>query len=203
MDLLPLLSSLERIDLADGQLHYQPCFYQTHQSDSYFLALQQLAWQQLSIRLYGREVRQPRQQVWFGDQAYTYSGLTLAPQPWPPLLERLKADVEHASGQRFNTVLGNLYRDGRDHMGWHSDDEASLGLNPTIASLSFGDSRRFLLKHKLTGQKFGLDLPHGALLIMGGATQHYWLHQVAKTQKPCLPRINLTFRLVLPLNKSN
>ncbi|MCE2593611.1 alpha-ketoglutarate-dependent dioxygenase AlkB [Motilimonas cestriensis] len=185
---------LEHIQLPGAELWYQPDFYSQIQADNHLLALQQLAWQQLSIRLYGKEVLQPRQQVWFGDKPYTYSGLTLTPAPWTALLSQLKRDVELTSGHSFNTVLGNLYRDGSDYMGWHSDDEVELGPDPVIASLSFGETRRFLLRHKTTGEKLELALPHGALLIMGGSTQHYWQHQVAKTQKPCRLRINLTFR---------
>jgi alkylated DNA repair dioxygenase AlkB len=155
-------------------------------------------WREETIKLFGKEVQQPRLTAWYGDAgcAYTYSGLTLQPQPWTDTLSELRRAVEKAAGSPFNSVLLNLYRDGKDSMGWHSDDEPELGKHPVIASLSLGETRRFHLRHR--GDRsvlpLRLDLPAGSLLIMAGETQHHWQHRLSKTQRPVGPRINLTFR---------
>ena len=110
----------------------------------------------------------------------------------------IRSQIEAAAGTSFNTVLLNQYRNGKDSMGWHSDDEASLGPQPTIASLSLGATRRFVLRHRYRRelQTRSLTLEHGALLVMAGDTQRHWHHAVPKTRQPVGPRINLTFRLV-------
>lgn len=163
--------------------------------------LAETPWEQPQVRLYGRLYPVPRQVAWYGDAGarYRYSGLSHRPLPWTPLLAEIRAAVEAFVGQPLNGVLLNHYRDGRDSMGWHSDDEAELGRNPLIASLSLGGTRRFDLRR--VGQSriaHSLLLEHGSLLVMAGATQHHWQHQVAKTRRPCAPRLNLTFRQVHP-----
>jgi alkylated DNA repair dioxygenase AlkB len=162
---------------------------------------QQTPWQQPQVRIYGRHVAVPRLVAWYGDAeaSYRYSGLTHQPLPWTPLLAQIRAQVEQAAGQPLNGVLLNYYRDGQDSMGWHSDDEAELGTNPLIASLNLGGTRRFDLRRKGHNRiEHSLNLQHGSLLVMRGATQHHWQHQVAKTRTPCAPRLNLTFRLIKP-----
>jgi alkylated DNA repair dioxygenase AlkB len=158
------------------------------------------AWQQETILLWGKRIPQPRLTAWVGDAdaAYTYSGLHLEPQPWPPLLTALRERVQAASGAAFNSVLLNLYRDGRDSMGLHSDDEPELGLRPVIASLSLGAEREILFRHKTRRdlKLLRLPLPSGSLLIMRGDTQRDWKHGIEKTRQPCGPRINLTFRQI-------
>lgn len=156
-------------------------------------------WRQDWITIYGRSLPQPRLTAWYGDpgKSYTYSNITMHPVPWTPTLLTLKAKVDAIAGVSFNSVLLNLYRDGNDSMGWHSDDEPELGLNPTIGSLSLGGTRRFLLRHRFQKElKHQLELTSGSLLIMRGTTQQYWQHQVPKTKRPVLPRINLTFRVI-------
>ena len=118
----------------------------------------------------------------------------MAPAAWTPPLLELKRCAEAHAGQAFNSVLLNLYRDGRDSVSWHADNEPGLGRNPVIASLSLGATRRFQLKHRGSDARVALDLAHGSCLIMAGATQHHWLHQLPKTARPVGPRINLTFR---------
>lgn len=159
---------------------------------------QQLDWSQDSIVLYGKPVLIPRLQAWYGDNGldYTYSQLTLTAKPWLPLLTELREMVQAKTGQHFNAVLANLYRDGNDTVGWHSDDEPELGENPVIASLSFGGERNFNLKHKISGEKLTIPLRSGSLLTMAGETQGYWQHCLPRTKKPKLPRINLTFRQI-------
>jgi alkylated DNA repair dioxygenase AlkB len=115
-----------------------------------------------------------------------------------PLLEQIKAELETFTGTAFNSVLVNLYRDGKDSVSWHSDNEAVNGREPTIASVSLGATRRFDLRHKATKETVRADLEDGSLLVMSGLSQHCWVHQIAKTANAVGPRINLTFRRVLP-----
>ncbi len=139
----------------------------------------------------------PRLQSFMGNEGieYTYSNLLMRARPWLPFMLTLKQQIEAASNSHFNTVLANLYRNGQDSMGWHSDDEPELRRNPTIASLSLGEQRRFLLRTK--GSKSAsieVPLKSGSLLIMSGELQHYWQHSIPKTARKIRPRINLTFR---------
>jgi alkylated DNA repair dioxygenase AlkB len=172
------------------------------EAEALFAALREgIAWKQDKIRLFGDEFLQPRLTAWFADPgvAYTYSGLTLGPAPWPAPARALRARVEEASGHRFNSVLVNYYRGGDDSMGFHADAEKELGEDPVIASVSLGARRRFLLKpvRKLAGaEPVELALGGGCLLVMGGTTQRHWRHGVPK-QRGVGPRINLTFRRIL------
>jgi alkylated DNA repair dioxygenase AlkB len=151
-------------------------------------------WRQEIATLMGRRVPIPRLTAWHGAAGYVYSGIRMTPAPWnAPLLE-IKAVAEACAGQAFNSVLLNLYRDGRDSVSWHADNEPGLGRNPVIASISLGATRRFQMKHRQRNERLLLDLPSGSCLVMAGATQHHWLHQVPKISRPVGPRINLTFR---------
>ncbi len=183
------------IDLPNSRLFYTPNFLKPAQANDAFSALrQELNWSQEEILMFGKKVLQPRLQAWHGDKSYTYSGLAMDPKPWSPILLKLKESCEEAAQHTFNSVLANLYRDGKDSMGWHQDNETELGINPVIASLSLGETRRFLLRHIITKQKYELELNHGSLIVMAGETQHYWQHSVPKTARPRGERINLTFR---------
>jgi alkylated DNA repair dioxygenase AlkB len=188
--------------IPDGELIFHPAFFPPAESDRLLQALVQTTpWRQDKIRLFGQEYDQPRLTAWYGDpgKTYTYSGLRLEPLPWTRLLLEIKHRVEREAQVAFNSVLLNYYRHGQDSMGWHSDDEPELGKNPVIASLSFGGSRRFSLRHKFRKEvaRVSLELGHGSLLLMAGPTQHFWKHQVAKTAKVVEPRLNLTFRVIL------
>lgn len=156
--------------------------------------LQTMEWRQETATLFGRKIAVPRLTAWYGDGGYGYSGIQHEPSPMTPILLALKSDMENLTGHAYNSVLVNLYRDGRDSMGWHSDDEAILGDEPAIASLSLGAKRRFHLKHRQSGELISLDLPHGSCLLMRGPCQARWRHQVPKTRKQVSARINLTFR---------
>ena len=162
-----------------------------------------IAWRHEPIKLFGKEVLQPRLTAWHGDPAarYRYSGLLLEPQPWTPALQQLRQQLETASGARFNSVLLNLYRSGQDSMGWHADNEPELGPAPVIASLSLGSTRRFRLRPRDPARTphapVSLELPGGSLLLMRGPTQQHWLHAVPKTARPTGPRLNLTFRQIV------
>ena len=136
----------------------------------------------------------PRMTAWFGDGAYSYSGILHLPAPFPAIIERLRERAEALSGASFNAALANLYRTGRDSVGWHSDNEAGLGNRPIIASLSLGGERRFQFRHRKTKQTITLELRMGHWLIMAGDTQRFWVHQVPKTAAAVAPRVNLTFR---------
>lgn len=153
-------------------------------------------WRADSITLWGKQHPQPRLTAWHGEAAYTYSGLRLAPLPFTPLLLELKQAVEQACGYRFNSVLLNYYRNERDSMGMHSDDEAELGPQPVIASLSFGATRTFVLRHKATKQTLKLGLNDGTLIVMAGNTQKHWQHGINKSTRAIGARVNLTFRFV-------
>ena len=162
-----------------------------------------IVWRQEPIKLFGKQVMQPRLTAWHGDPAarYQYSGLALEPNPWTPALQRLREQVEAATGTRFYSVLLNLYRSGQDSMGWHADNEPELGPAPVIASVSLGDTRRFRLKPRDPARTLhapvSLELSAGSLLVMRGYTQHYWLHAVPKTARRAGPRLNLTFRYII------
>jgi len=157
-------------------------------------------WQERTIKLWGKSYLQPRLTAWYGDAGcgYSYSGICLEPLPWTDLLLSLKDRVEALAGHAFNSVLLNYYRNERDSMGMHSDDEPELGPAPVIASLSLGQERTLLLRHKTRADlgTLKLPLPNQSLLIMAGATQRHWKHGIAKLSRSCGPRLNLTFRQV-------
>jgi len=188
------------IPIADGELLLVRGFYDKREADTLLATLmQELQWEEKAIKIFGRMVMQPRLVAWYGEPeaVYTYSGTTFAPHAFTPTLLRIKQDIESHLNARFNSVLANCYRHGQDSMGWHSDDEKELGTNPLIASLSLGQERVFKLRHKKDKTlKMDVRLPHGSLLIMGGAMQHHWQHQLPKSAKAPGPRINLTFRQV-------
>lgn len=169
-------------------------------ADALFTILQAaIPWEVHRIRLFGRDLASPRLSCWIGDAgaAYAYSGAVFQPRPWPAALLPLRARLRVELGLDFNSVLANLYRDGRDSMGWHSDDEPELGERPVIASLSLGATRRFLLKARHgPGSSLALELPAGSLLLMRGDTQQRYRHSLPRTAKPTGPRINLTFRRI-------
>jgi len=184
----------------DADLVFYPSLFNLQESEQLLAELTQaIKWQQDWITLFGRSMPLPRLTAWYGDpgKSYTYSGITMMSIPWTKTLLDLKFRVEAVSGVTFSSVLLNLYRDGNDSMGWHSDDEPELGQNPVIGSLSFGGTRRFMLRHKLEkGLRLQLDLTSGSFLLMQGTTQHYWQHQIPKTKYAVIPRINLTFRVI-------
>jgi len=159
---------------------------------------QDVDWEQQEINVYGKTHLQPRLVAWYGDAgaSYTYSGLTLQPTPWIDPIVEIKMVCEAIAGTTFNSVLLNLYRDGEDTVGWHSDDEPTLGRDPVIASVSLGAMRRFDLRHKVTKETVKAPMPAGSVLLMSGRLQAEWSHQVPRTKKVGSPRINLTFRRI-------
>lgn len=195
----------ETLEIEDGTLIFHPAAYSTPEADSLFTTLSTtLPWQQDQLRIADRIVPLPRLQAWFGENGdtYTYSGLTLQPNPWTPLLLAVKQRTEDIAEHPFNSLLANFYRNENDSVGWHADNEKELGLHPVIASVSLGASRRFQLRHKTKAHlRFDLTLNHGDILVMSGTLQQYWLHQVLKEKAPTLPRISLTYRRLLSIEK--
>jgi alkylated DNA repair dioxygenase AlkB len=190
----------ERLALEDADLRFWPAAFDAGEASQLFEELLAgIAWQQEEVLIFGQRRLVPRLVAWHGDRAasYTYSGTLHVPLPWTPPLERVRARLGDLTGQRFNAVLLNPYRDGRDGMGWHADDEPELGRDPVIASVSLGAARRFCMRHRRSrDRKLDLSLPHGSLLLMAGATQHHWVHAVPKTTVPVGKRVNLTFRRI-------
>ncbi|HSP10892.1 MAG TPA: alpha-ketoglutarate-dependent dioxygenase AlkB [Salegentibacter sp.] len=191
---------IETFDLKDAHLRYVSDFFNSEKADFYFKKLkQEIPWKQDKIKLFGKEHLQPRLSAFFAepDINYSYSGLKLKPNYFPETILKIKKMVENFSEFEFNSCLANLYRDGQDSMGWHSDNEKELGRNPVIASVSFGAERIFHLKNNAdTSLRKKIVLEHGSLLMMEGSIQHHWKHQLPKTRKIIGPRINLTFRKI-------
>jgi alkylated DNA repair dioxygenase AlkB len=191
-------SEPETFGLPDASIRYQPNFVPDHQQ-CFSQLFNQIDWQQDKIQMYGKLVTVPRLTAWYGDAGtvYSYSGLHLQAKPWLPVLETIKNSLNRQLGSCFNSVLVNLYRDGKDSVAWHSDNEPELGEQPLIASVSLGATRRFSLRHKHSKQQAHFDLAGGSLLLMAGDTQHYWQHQIAKSRNCDFPRINLTYRRIV------
>ena len=184
----------------DGILIYRPDFIGPDEAQVFLETLTKtIDWENHSIMMFGRLVPVPRKTAWYGDKEYKYSGVLNIPLPWTKELYDLKEMSEEACETSFNSVLLNLYRDGNDHMGWHADDEKSLGENPVIASISFGEERKFGLKHRFdkTVKPVSIKLGSGSLIIMKGEMQEYWHHRIHPTKKSKGARINLTFRNVI------
>jgi len=157
----------------------------------------ELPWEQSEVSLFGKQLKIPRLNTWYGDKPYAYSGTRFEARPMTTELATLKESVQQISGLDFNSTLINWYRDGQDCMGWHSDDEESLGKDPQIASVSLGDSRRFVLREKNNKtNKHVIELHNGSLLLMLGKTQSLWQHSLPRTKKSKNSRINLTFRYI-------
>jgi len=185
--------------IRNGEYLYIPNFFTKEDSDNYLKSLKnEIAWKQESMNMYGKNVNFPRLTAWYGDndKPYSFSGITLQPEPWAGVLEQIKVKVEQKTKEEFNSVLLNQYRNGDDSISWHTDAERELGENPTIASVTFGEARVFQMRHIETKEKVSLELEHGSLLIMQGELQHYWQHQIPKTKKDKDIRINLTFRKI-------
>lgn len=181
----------------DGVALYCPDYDQQFTMEE---LLQDISWRNDSITMFGKTHPQPRMTAWHGDPGiiYTYSRITMETVVWSRALLELKNRLEKDLQCSFNSVLVNYYRDGDDHMSWHSDNEKSLGKNPVIASLSYGAERLFQFRHKrMTPLKtVDLILENGSLLLMQGNLQENWNHRVAKTKKVKTPRLNLTYRYV-------
>lgn len=184
-------------DGAEGDIQLFPDAFSDSADYLFDYFRQSLSWSKPEILVYGKKVEIPRFQAWYADDGvkYQYSGLEMQPTRWDRELLSLKKSAQELTGAGFNSVLANLYRDGNDCVGWHSDDEPELGDDPIIASISFGEERRFVLRHKMNKYKdIDLLLPNGSLLLMGKGVQMSWKHQLPRTKKPKSTRINLSYR---------
>ncbi len=201
---LKLLMQTHLFDEDKNRLPYQgeaflfPQFFSPAECHVYYHELLNgIEWKQEPIKIFGKEVMQPRLTAWYGNKPYTYSGITMQPIPFTPALLAIKEKIEPVAGVNFTSALLNLYRDGKDSMGWHRDNEKELGINPVIGSVSFGGARTFKLRNYQNKKELRtMELTNGSFLLMSGQTQHYWEHQIPKTSKNTGPRINITFRVI-------
>lgn len=186
--------------IENGEYIFLPNYFNKEDSDLYFTMLKdKIEWKQESMNMYGKQLNFPRLTAWYGDndKPYSFSGIKLSPQPWNKELLEIKNRIELEALVSFNSVLLNRYRSGNDSISWHTDAEKELGKDPIIASVNFGATRKFQLRHIHTKEKLEIELTHGSLLIMQGELQHFWQHQVPKTSQNVTERINLTFRVII------
>ena len=186
-------------DLPDADMALFENFFTNQESEKLHQNLiENIQWRQDKIKMFGKLIDQPRLTAFYGNtnKDYSYSGIVMKPIEWNEDLLFIRKRVEEAANIQFTSVLLNYYRDGKDSMGWHSDDEKELGQNPVIGSVSFGESRVFQMRHKFRKdiKKVDIALTNGSFLLMKGATQHFWQHQIPKTNRELESRINLTFR---------
>lgn len=200
-DLFSSMQSFEKIQMPDADVSILRDL-DTHAPHEIIFKrlLGDTKWQQREMNIYGKKILQPRLTAWYGDpdRAYVYSGIKNPPMPWTDLLREIRRKIEDCTDHKFNSVLLNYYRDNNDSMGFHSDDERELGPEPAIASLSFGDARTFLFRHRQRKElgTTSVLLTDGSVLLMKGRTQHYWKHAINRESRSCGPRINLTFRRI-------
>jgi alkylated DNA repair dioxygenase AlkB len=193
--------TFEVISLQDGEILFMRNFFTPKEANYYFDLLQNsINWKQEEVKFYGKTFPVPRKTAWYGYEGfnYSYSGIICFPEIWTNELLEIKKEIEKfIPDEDFTSVLLNLYNNGNDKMGWHADDEKELGINPTIASVSLGETRRFDIKHKQNPElHYKFELTSGSLLIMRGALQHHWVHQIPAQKRVKEPRINLTFRTI-------
>jgi alkylated DNA repair dioxygenase AlkB len=193
----PLSDPALNILSKDGGAHYHPKVFAEQTSIEFMNQLQAtLKWEPEQLMMFGKLVTTRRKVVWVGDPkcSYTYSGIKKNPQNWTSELLFIKSQLEEISQAKFNSCLLNLYHDGDDGMGWHSDDEKELDPISPITSLSLGATRKFAFRHKKDKETISLFLESGSALIMHPPTQEYWQHALLKTKTVSDARINLTFR---------
>jgi alkylated DNA repair dioxygenase AlkB len=194
------MKTMENILEKEGQATFYPQFFSTAESDRYFESLlRETEWKQEPIFIFGKSVMQPRLTAWYGDpdKYYEYSGITMHPKKWTNTLLEIKHKIETLSPVAFNSALLNQYRHEKDSVGWHRDNEKSLGINPVIGSVSFGATRNFIFRHYADKTiRHSLELTHGSFLLMQGRTQHCWEHSIPKEAHKTGPRINITFRII-------
>ena len=184
----------------DLKIRIEEGFFTTAESNTLLKNfISKLPWESMIIKMFGRDTKIPRLQCWIGDEGceYRYSGKQLNRQIWSQDLIMIRKKIYKELKIDFNSVLANYYRDGKDSMGWHSDDEKELGPNPTIASISFGSERDLVFRNKISKETLAIPQTNGSLILIDGETQKNWQHSIKKTQKLIGPRINLTFRNII------
>jgi alkylated DNA repair dioxygenase AlkB len=186
--------------ITNGELTYFSNAFNSLEADNFLkLIIDETEWKQPSLKIFGRKIKQPRLSALYADNKipYTYSKFTHYGLPWKSNILKVKEKVQKITDLFFNSALVNYYRDGQDSMGWHSDNEPELGKAPIVASVSFGEARKFNLKHRSDKNlKESILLDHGSILLMSGDIQNNWLHQISKSKKSMGPRINITFRTI-------
>ena len=197
----PIRIAPSAFDASDADRLYWPSFLNADESDYYLdTIVNALQWQQRTLHVYNQDHLTPRLIAWCAEPGleYSYSGDTTPQQDWPPALVQLKNRVETYCNSRFNGALLNYYRNGEDRMGWHCDDEASLGVQPVIASVSLGADRTFQFRPKppRRGERIDMQLENGSLLLMSGNTQALWQHALPKRKRVQQARLNITFRYI-------
>ncbi|MGQ4809351.1 hypothetical protein NKDENANG_02767 [Candidatus Entotheonellaceae bacterium PAL068K] len=198
-------SEFVEFDMPDANVSIYRNIFNKEERDFIFKELlsSRIQWSQKVIKFYGKAVNLPRLTAWYGDVGakYKYSNISMNPHPWIPVLTEIKGKTENLANSDFNSVLLNLYRDGKDGVSWHQDDEIELGNQPIIASVSFGETRVFQLRHKYDKDLKRVDIPltHGSILIMKGTTQEFWQHRIPKTRRRIEKRVNLTFRKIFKI----
>ena len=157
-----------------------------------------IAWKNDEVIIFGKLIKMTRKVAWYATSNidYTYSNISKKALPFTPTLLSLKQIIEQKTGETYNACLLNLYENGSEGMGWHSDDEKELDSAAPIASVSLGGTRKFAFKHKLDKTSVSLFLEDGSVLLMQPPTQEFWQHSLTKTKRPVAPRINLTFRAI-------
>ena len=184
-------------DFGAPQVRYMPDFLPRQRADGLLArSLAEVDWQSERLTLFGCEHIAPRRVAWYGERgvSYRYSGAERAAIPWPAFIARLAAEVGDALAWRFNYALVNRYRGGSDMLGWHADDEADLGGEPVIATVSLGAARVLRIRPRRGGASVGGALAHGSLLAMWGRAQRDYKHCVPRTRKPVGERVSYTFR---------
>tara|TARA_B100000497_G_C7686989_1_gene416604 strand:- start:662 stop:1264 length:603 start_codon:yes stop_codon:yes gene_type:complete len=184
----------------DGIVNYFAKIFNQTEADHFLKKLlYNIEWKNDEVIIFGKKIITKRKVAWYGEKQfeYTYSKITKQAQIWTTELLELKTKVEEKTGESFNSCLLNLYHNGNEGMGWHSDDEKNLKINGSIASLSFGEGRKFSFKHKKSKEKVSIFLEHGSLLVMKGETQRHWQHMLPTSKKILIPRVNLTFRTII------
>jgi alkylated DNA repair dioxygenase AlkB len=187
---------VKEFDIPDAELKLWEHFFNRDESDRFYeTIMNETPWKQEEITVWDKTHLTPRMTVWYGKRRPESRNPEL---PFTPTLELVKQKIEATAGIHFTSVLVNLYRDGKDGVGWHRDHDRELGPKPIVASVTFGETRPFEIRHKFRKEleKIRIPLDHGSFLLMGGTMQHFWEHQIPKTAKMIKPRINLTFRIV-------
>jgi len=182
----------------DGEIFFFPELFTEKESARFFASLRDdIEWKLEPVVIFGRKIMQPRLTAWFGSSDYSYSGITMKPHAWTGTLLQIKRRIEPLAGVIFTSALLNQYRNEKDSVGWHRDNEKELGRNPVIGSVSFGETRTFHLRHcRDKSLKKSIELTSGSFLLMRGETQHFWEHSIPKMSRPAGPRINITFRIL-------
>lgn len=198
--LFPIVNEPQQLLPYDGQaIYYGSTFSFAEIQELKKLLLDEIAWENDQIRMFGKEIITKRKVAWYGDRPfiYRYSNSSKTALPFTSTLNRIRKRIESISGEKYNSCLLNLYHNGEESMGWHSDNEKELKKYGAIASVSFGAERRFCFKHRNTQEKKEIELENGSLLVMKGTIQENWLHQLPPSRKIKESRINLTFRTIV------